>query len=74
VRSTICLLQQPCGRAMLDKCGCIVFYYPTFPEKFIREVLPEVPLYETPHLKVFKYIVLEFVDWSFIFKLLYEQH
>ena len=29
-------------RAMLEKCGCIVYYYPTLPEEFVRETLPEV--------------------------------
>ena len=29
-------------RAMLEKCGCIVYYYPTLPEDFVRETLPEV--------------------------------
>ena len=27
---------------MLEKCGCIVYYYPTLPEKFVQETLPEV--------------------------------
>ena len=36
-------------RAMLEKCGCIVYYYPTLPEEFVRETLPEVAAAKIKH-------------------------